>query len=354
MKFISSQSFTILILFLVNTGYSQSALKTGIWEATLRLNDSTNLPFKFEVKNNHEKLSFEMINAEERIVVDEILLKGDSVFIKMPVFDSEFRCLHVGDSLTGNWINHSRKDKKIIPFNASPPKSIFYSKAVLQNEKLNLLIGRWKCIFSPNTKDESFAIGLFKPNTLLTKIAGTFLTEEGDYRFLEGDVYEGAEFRLSCFDGSHAFLFTGNFVNSDSIAGNFYSGSHFHEQWVAQRNEKFELRDPEKITYLKPGFSKVDFKFKNLAGKEVSLNDEKFKNKVVIIQLTGTWCPNCMDETNFLASFYEKYKSKGLEIVGLAFERTDDFNKAVNNIQRTKKRFNANYEFLITGKTGKD
>lgn len=354
MKVKKSIATVILFLLFLNIISAQKALKTGIWDGALQLNNSTQLPFNFEVKNNNEKLSFEIINAEERIVVDEIFLKGDSVIIKMPVFDSEFRCKNTGDSLQGSWINYSRKDKKVIPFTASVPRDIVYSKPVLQNEKLNLLIGRWKCVFSPGTKDESVAIGIFKPNPALTKIAGTFLTETGDYRYLEGDVNEAATFRLSCFDGAHAFLFTGSFTGTDSIVGNFYSGSHWHEPWVAQRNEKFELRNPDSLTHLKPGFTKVDFSFKNLEGKNVSLADEKFRNKVVIIQLMGSWCPNCMDETKFLAPFYDKYKSKGLEVVGLAFEKTDDFNKAVSNVSRTKKRFSVNYELLITEKTGKD
>ena len=66
----------------------------------------------------------------------------------------------------------------------------------------------------------------------------------------------------------------------------------------------------------------------------------------------GTWCPNCVDETKFLSPFYDKYKPKGLEIIGLAFERTDDFDKAVSNVNRLKAKFQANYEFLITMKTG--
>lgn len=344
----------IFLLLLASNGFAQKELKTGIWSAELQLNDSTVLPFRFEVKNSNERLTFEIINAEERIQVDEILLKQDSVLIKMPWFDSEFRCKHLGDTLKGVWINHSRKDKNIIPFKAYTPVAHYTSKAVLDNEKLNLLIGRWKCEFSPKTKNMSMAIGLFKASNNLAKIEGTFLTETGDYRFLEGDVYEGAAFRLSCFDGAHAFLFTGNFVNADSIDGSYYSGSHWHEKWVAQRNDKFELSNPDSLTFIKPGYKKVDFKFKNLEGKKVSLSDKKFKNKVVIIQLMGSWCPNCMDETKFLAPFYDKYNQKGLEIIGLAFEKTDDFNKAVSNVQRTKKRFKVNYELLITGKIGKD
>ncbi|MBK7181700.1 MAG: TlpA family protein disulfide reductase [Bacteroidetes bacterium] len=83
----------------------------------------------------------------------------------------------------------------------------------------------------------------------------------------------------------------------------------------------------------------------------MSLTDEKYKNKVVIIQLMGTWCPNCIDETKFFAGFH-KNMLKGVEVIALAFERTDDFSKAVQNVSRVKNKFSANYDFLITEKTG--
>ncbi|MGQ0828500.1 MAG: peroxiredoxin family protein [Bacteroidota bacterium] len=338
----------ILFLLFLNIISAQKALKKGVWGGSLQLNDTTQLPFNFEIKNTNKKLSFEIINAEERIIVDEIFLNGDSVIIKMPVFDSEFRCKNLGDSLKGYWINHSRKDKNRIPFIAfvAREKQIFATKYLPKIE------GRWEVDFSPNSKEKTKAMGLFKDGSS-HDVKGTFITETGDYRYLSGERGQ-RNFYLSCFDGAHAFLFTGNFVGADSVVGHFYSGAHWHESWAAQRNEKFELRDPDSLTHLKPGFTKVDFSFKNLEGKKVSLSDEKFRNKVVIIQLMGSWCPNCMDETKFLAPLYDKYRSKGLEVLGLAFERTDDFNKAVSNVSRTKKRFNVNYELLITEKTGKD
>lgn len=341
--------FIVSLLFFALNIHSQTNLQTGVWKGVLKLNDSTELPFNFEVKNISEKIFLEIINGTERINVNEIYFHKDSVFIKLPVFDSEFRCLLKGDSLKGTWYNHSRKDKNRIPFIAKQGESRFITKPTDYISPIDLS-RNWEATFSPGTKDESKGIGVFKQNGL--HITGTFLTETGDYRYLEGQQGFLNTISFSCFDGSHAFLFTGK-VSGDSIVdGHFYSGAHWHEPWVARRNENFKLRNPDSLTYLKPGYSKVDFKFKNLEGKDVSLSDVKFKNKVVIIQLMGTWCPNCMDETKFLASFYDKYKTVGLEIVALAFERTDDFAKAVNNIQRSKTKFNASYEFLITGKTG--
>lgn len=334
-------TFVFGVLFL--SGFSQDKLKTGMWTGILKLNDTTDLPFSFEIKNTAGNITFDLINGAERISINEIRFDKDSVFIRMPVFDSEFRCEVKNDSMNGFWINHARKDKNKIPFMAfSAPKT--ESVLTLMYPSIG---GKWEVDFSSDTK----AVGVFNDGSSPYEVSGTFFTETGDYRYLAGCKTD-KRFYLSCFDGSHAFLFTGEIKDDDITNGHFYSGAHHHEPWMAKRNDKFQLRNPDSLTYLKPGYTKIDFNFKNLSGKNVSLSDEKFKNKVVVIQLMGTWCPNCMDETKFLASFYEKYKTKGLEVVALAFERTDDFAKAVNNIQRTKTRFNAGYEFLITEKTG--
>lgn len=344
--FKSGITLVVSLLFFVSGSFAQ--LSAGDWSGSIRLNDSITLPSDFDVEYDTQ-YSYVIVfkNANERIETKDIRIVGDSLFIKMPVFDSEFKIKFKDYEMDGVWINHARKNKNILAFHA-------YAGRPLTKPSLKEIItdwnGKWESTFSPGTKDSSKAICLFKDDTNFT---GTFLTETGDYRFLGGSAYNGV-FQLSCFDGSHAFLFTGEVKGDSIINGHFYSGAHHHETWVAKRNDKFELRNPDSLTYLKPGFTKIDFNFKNLEGKNISLQDEKFKNKVVIIQIMGTWCPNCMDETKFLAPFYDKYNSKGLEVVALAFERTDDFNKAVNNIQRSKTRFNAKYEFLITMKTGKD
>lgn len=349
--FKSGTTIVVSLLFFVSSFAQDANIRTGFWKGLLQLNDSTQLPFIFQVK----ALSLEIINADERIVIDEIKFLGDSVFIKMPVFDSEFRVQMIGDTLmTGSWINYARKTKNVIPFSAKHCLNNCDDKSVFASTQYFDIAGDWECDFSPVTKETSKAKGVFIQVNPFKKLTGTFLTETGDYRYLEGKLGQGRSFYLSCFDGSHAFLFKGKVKGDSIVDGHFYSGSHWHEPWVAVRNDKFELRNPDSLTFLKPGFMKVDFSFKNTEGKSVSLSDNKYKNKVVIVQLMGTWCPNCMDETKFLAPFYEKYKAQGLEVIALAFERTDDFAKAVSNVERSKKRFNANYDFLITMKTGKD
>lgn len=351
----SGITLVVSLLFFVNV-FSQNAksIKLGYWNGKLTLHEKQSeyglveLPVSFMIRTLDKKIIVEFINAKEHIKADEVSLTGDSLFIKMPVFDSEFKLKMLNDSsMSGLWINHGRKDKNILAFHADAlSHEIQNYDNKISSAKTE---GKWEAEFSPGTIDAYKAIGIFKGTG--KDITGTFLTETGDYRYLSGrnDV---SGFYLSCFDGSHAFLFKGLVKGDSIIDGHFFSGAHSHEAWLAKRNDKFELRNPDSLTYLKPGYPKIDFSFKNTDGKQVSLSDEKFKNKVVLVQLMGTWCPNCMDETQFLAPFYDKYKSKGLEVVALAFERTNDFAKAVSNINRSKQRFKANYEFLITMKTG--
>lgn len=348
--------------FSCTTHKKPSPLKEGKWRGILTFVDSTGLilPFNFDLSFQNDSAKITIHNAEEKILVNEISFKGDSVFIRMPVFDSEFRCKLSGDSLmNGNWINHSRKEKNIIPFTGIYGETNRFDCPEYAEKDNFPFGGKWKCLFSPNEPDSSYAIGVFKQ--FAHSATGTFLTETGDYRYLEGCLF-GKYMLLSCFDGSHAFVFHAEIMPDSTIWGEFYSGIHHHETWIAWKDSTFKLRNADSLTFLKSGFPKVEFAFPDIENKKVSLSDEKYKNKVVILQVMGSWCPNCMDETMFLSDLHKKYGSKGLEVIALAFEKSYDgstslttsFEKAKSNVSRMKNKFNAGYDFLITGFQPKD
>ena len=360
----------IFLALLVITGLSTAAQpRAGIWRGVLLLNQEKQLelPFNFELVRLNGATQLIIHNAGERITVTETAFSKDSFNFKMPVFDTEFRTRLQGDTvLTGVWINHSKKDNNRIPFSASYGRK---SRFLFPPEKpRSFYDGKWEVTFSPGTADSSKAIGLFRHRPGTTVVEGTFRTETGDYRYLEGTEYNNTLY-LSCFDGSHAFLFVAENNGTGIHKAMFYSGSSWSEPWIGRRNERFELRDPEKLTYLKDPDQVIDFSFKNSSDQTVSLSDARFRNKVVIVQIMGSWCPNCMDETAYLAQLYKKYTQQGIarfdstsekherhaiEIIGLAYERTSDPEKAKNNIKRLKERFGVDYEILITGLTGKD
>ncbi|MEO8150016.1 MAG: TlpA disulfide reductase family protein [Bacteroidia bacterium] len=323
-------------------------LFTGLWRATLALPDAE-LPFNFEIKNVQNKIVIEIINGEERIVVDEVTTKDDSIFFKMPVFDSEVKAYTINGLMRGVYINHARKTNPEIPFEARYGETNRFIAKYPASKPANFN-GRWAVNFSEGTADSSYAVGIF--NQKGNYLSGTFLTETGDYRYLEGLVDRDSLF-LSCFDGSHAFLFKAELSNG-KIKGMYYSGNHWKEPWIAMRDEKAELPDAYSITYMKPGYDKFDFRFPDLDSNMVSFSDKRFKGKVTVIQIMGSWCPNCLDETIFLAPFYEKHKDKKFQIIGLAFEKTNDFKKSVSNVKRLSARYNVQYPILIAGTSNKE
>jgi thiol-disulfide isomerase/thioredoxin len=328
-------------------------MKEGVYRGVLFLNPEKGieLPFNFTVKYKAKKPVITIKNGDERLVVDEITIKGDSVNFKMPVFDTEFKCVRVGNNLEGVWINHYRTSKNKINFKATYGESHRFS--VGAGPSHTIFEGRWEVSFSPETKDSSKAIGLFHHQEGTDYLNGTFLTETGDYRYLEG-IKKGNLLYLSCFDGSHAFLFTAEYLNEKLINGKFYSGSSWEENWSAIRNNNFKLADPEEISFVKNKDQKINFSFPDLSGRMVSLSDKLYENKPVIIQLMGSWCPNCMDESVYFSSLYKEYKTEGLEIIALAFEKTNDLQKATAQVSRLKNRLSLEYTILITQQSGKE
>ena len=96
----------------------------------------------------------------------------------------------------------------------------------------------------------------------------------------------------------------------------------------------------------------IDFKLPDLNGKIVSLSDEMFKNKAVVVNIMGTWCGGCKQEVPYLVKFYDKYKDKGLEIISISFER-DTEKEALKLVSDFKKKNKINYTMLYGGITDK-
>ena len=310
-------------------------LTTGSYKATLLVQDNQQLPFIFKVVNDS---LIEIYNAEEIITVDEIRYENDSIIIQTPVFEGYIKAKVTDYGLKGSFVKESYD--RIVPFKAIKNSKRFESKSDANHE----ITGNWETIFSDNATTERYiAKGVF--NQKGNKVTGTFRTTTGDYRYLEG-IVDGDSLKLSTFDGAHAFLFLAKITDS-TMVGEFYSGNHWKEPFIAKLNNNYQLPSAENLTFLKEGYNKLDFSFPDKNGKLISLTDKRFQNKVTIIQVMGTWCPNCLDESKFLSNYYNLHKDKKLEVVALAFEVAKTKEIAFKGIERLQKRIGIKYPIVL-------
>jgi thiol-disulfide isomerase/thioredoxin len=311
-----------------------------VWRGVINLNDSIDLPFNFNWEMDGEQPKMTIRNGEENVVSTEILTKDDSTKVYFPAFANYFVFKKHESRMFGFYINPDAKNYKL-PFTALSGDSTRFKS----NEKNCCDINKkWAVKFSPNTEDEYPAIGYFKQKG--KDVTGTFVTETGDYRYLEG-VLSGNRLQLSTFDGAHAFVFTAKLKEGDRMEGKFYSGPRWQEPWLAYRDDSFELSDPDSLTFLKEGFDKLSFRFPDKDGNQISLEDDRFKDKPVIVQIMGSWCPR------YLKQVYQKYNAQGLEIISLAFERSKNTEVAFKRVAKLKKDLELPYPILLAGSSNK-
>ncbi len=344
--------FFILIIFVL-TCLSVTAQKElpGVWRAWLVRQDSNTVVFNIQTVKEKGHTVFNIINAGEKIRINSVNVTNDSVNFSMPVFESSFKTKRNNDgSLQGIWTKGTSGEFQHWPFFAFPNQ--YYRFIKNQGRSSQNISGRWDVTIKRANGTLRKAVAEFVQKG--DQLTGTILTPSADYRYLDG-IVTGDSLKLSTFDGAHAYAFTAKVENAKKISGGvFLSGINGKETWMAEKNENIKTPDQPDATQLKDGESKLNFTFNDLDGKPVSVNDEKYKNKVVIIQIMGSWCPNCLDETKFLSEYYNKNRSRGVEVIALAYEYSTDLERSQKSLRKFKNFFDVQYPMLITGATSSD
>jgi len=346
-----SSLLLVLLFIYTGCGTKEKELKPGMWRGILVV-ANREIPFQMQVeKAKSGKTIAYLLNGEEKILLDEITVTGDSVKIPLHIFDADLKA-HINDrqdGMKGKWTRYNLEEPFVVNFSAKHGQAYRFSEkppVATQN-----YTGKWDVVFKNDDGTLEQAIGVFEQKGSYLK--GTFLSATGDYRYLDGEV-NNDELRLSTFDGSHGYLFTAKPNGKGKLDGDYVFGPDDMIPWTGQRNDQAVLPAADTLTYLKPGYEKLSFTFPDLTGKPVSLSSPKYQGKVVVVQLMGSWCPNCMDETAYLAPYYNQNKNRGLEIIGLAYEQSPEFSKAQPRLVKLKNRFNIQYDLLVAGQRDKE
>lgn len=318
-------------------------VRPGAWHAELQLGDQV-LPFNIELIKQGGHLMALILNGGEELEWGEVVLRGDSVTIRSTLYEPVFRGALHGDSLIdGTWAWTSKGEPHHVPLAMRAGRSDRFTGA---HANAPSITGSWEVHFgaTDSTAGEP-ATGLFDQHDGI--VTGTFATETGDYRYLEG-VLRNDSLLLSGFDGGHAYLFAAA-AQGDTLQGTLYSGPVHREQWVAVRNAAWHLRDPDSLSTVVAYGSPIDLRFTTIDGKSVGTADAQRTGKVVLLQVMGSWCANCMDEAVLFNELYAQHHAQGLEVIALGFEKNDDTVASVRSLERFRQRLNIGYPIVHAG-----
>ena len=313
----------------------------GEWRAQV---DVAGGPLQFRMELRDEGgLSGDLCNAGECDAFSSVeRLPGDSLLLEIGDYAAVIRAQVQPDSLVGFYRNVGNQGPRTIPFRASrgawpvePPSEA--------------LSGQWDATFNPETSPSPRVLHFRETDRGLE---GAIVSNTGDSGLFWGGM-DGDDFVMSHFDGSFVYMLTGA-VEGDTLRGIFHAGLTSQRPFTAVRSTGApHLIPPTELTQADTAGA-FEFAFPDLEGNLVTNEDARFQDKVVIVEIFGTWCPTCHFSAPTMVEIYRRFRDRGLEIVGLAYEVTGD--PAVDGplVQRFADKFGIEYPLLLAGVNDSD
>ncbi|MBB6092877.1 thiol-disulfide isomerase/thioredoxin [Povalibacter uvarum] len=335
--------FALALLTVATIGGCSSRVSepvAGRYRAVLEL-PGGDAPFGLDIAREDEKTVLYLSNGTERTRVANVTVHDGELSAVFPGYENTLRAKVSRDALDGNvTLIKAGGVEQVIPFRAKLNETWrFYPESLTDNPDV---AGRWEVTLTDSEGKATKAVALLEQSH--DRVSGTVMTPTGDHRFLDGQIH-GNELQLSTFAGGLAYLYKLQVVDG-ALQGDYWQGLKSHEQVAASRNDNAELEHIE--TTLKSD-DRFNFTFKDVDGNDVALNDERFRGKVVVVTLGGTWCPNCHDEAAFLVPYYREIEAQGFEVIALMFERHGEFEKAATAVRGFRRDLGIPYTTLIAG-----
>jgi thiol-disulfide isomerase/thioredoxin len=313
----------------------------GEWRAALDLAGGE-LRFGMALERSGAGWRGQLCNGDKCQPFSGVTVAGDSVALEIADYGATITARLKGDSLTGSYRNVGNRGPRVIPFRAGRGRWPV-------SRGPERLIGRWDALWMGDFGTSPRVLELRNGSAGLE---GTIISNTGDYGHFAGGV-QGDSFALAHFDGSYVYLLTGALNRSgttpDTLRGLFHAGLRTQTPFLAARSTGApHLRSVTENTQADTT-EPFRFAFPDLEGRIVTQQDPRFKDKVVMVDVFGTWCPTCHDAAPELVKLHRKYRSRGLEIVGLAYEVSGDTAVDRRLVRRYRKKFGIEFPLLLAG-----
>jgi len=334
-----------LLGFLALASPAAAQSLSGLWEGTVSYG-GMNIPFRIEISGKGESVKGAFLNGDQRVTSTGGRLDHGSLVLNFGMYAEKLQATMKDGELQGTIEGKfGPGPRSSLPFQAKP----FVPQPDPPAGSAPSINGLWE-IEVKSPKGESAWRFIVRQSG--ADVSAAILRVDGDTGALTGR-YNGGEFILSHFSGERPYVLEAAPKPDGSllITLNDYNGRRdlpAYRPADARAKGLPEPTDPTQHTKIANAMEPFAFSFPDVDGHIVSSTDPRFRGKVVLVNITGSWCPNCHDEAPFLAELYRKYRDRGLEIVALDFEDAEQI-KDLTRLRAFIKHYGIEYTVLVGG-----
>ena len=314
----------------------------GLWDATVVVNNGVEIPFRIELAGTGAAAKGSFFNGEEKLASTTGQFESGALVLNFDELGTKLEATLNDGQLEGQYSRGTRG----APY---PFKAHRFAPAPAGDAAIPSIAGLWNIQVGKSSKGEAAWQLIVRQSG--PEASATILRVDGDTGTLTG-TYRDGMFVLSHFSGMRPLRLELTPSADGSLA--VVQNQNKDNTLIAIRSDQALARglpqptDPSRFTSVKDPTEPLRFSFPGLDGKIVSNTDARFKGKVVVVNISGSWCPNCHDEAPFLVELYKKYRAQGLEIVSLSFEEEAQLKNPVR-LRAFMKRYGIEYTVLIPG-----
>jgi peroxiredoxin len=337
-----AKNFAVVLLALASPTLAQSVAQpiAGRWDATIQINGVAT-PFPLEISGSGTNVSASFFNGDDRYASTQGRFENGKLVLSWDYYAATLEATLKDGMLEGQYAGTRRMKGPFLIRATRAAKAKLVAAVGVPS-----IDGLWEI---PNQSGKGELAWRFIVQQSGPIAAATILRVDGDTGTISG-VFQDGKFVLSHFDGARAHLLEIT-PAGDSTLDILQDGKTkltAYRPAAARAKGLPEPTDADLHTTMKDSSEPFRFRFPDLNGHVVSNMDARFRGKVLVIEITGSWCPNCHDEAPFLQEMYRKFGRQGLEVVSLSFEETEQL-KDPTRLRAFVKKYGLEFPVLLCG-----
>lgn len=316
---------------------SAATVPSGLWDGTVVVNGVA-IPFRFELSTHEAQARGAFFNGDDRVSSTSGSFDGSELALDFAHYASKLRARWDNGALSGVY---GRKGGNTYLFQAQPHVEPAPAKAAAPN-----IAGDWEIAV---TGPKGASVWQLAVRQSGADVAASILRVDGDTGLLSGRFSDG-KFVLAHFSGARPLLIELTPQADGSLAVTENQKTKFTALRAQRARERHAPKppDPSRWTSVNDPSQPLRYSGQDLAGNTVTEADPRFHGKVVLVNIMGSWCPNCHDEAPFLQELYQAYRARGLEIVSLSFEGAEQA-KDPERLRAFIETYGITYPVLLAG-----